>query len=705
MLANYCKFFIDGVISEDQFHKMYFQTFSQNKQSIPDEKPISSEFDKITLKNGKKVQMPPFELSVEISEKDNYLLRFPLELTNLDYIRRILDFLQDGLKIFITQIRIICSETDNYEQDDVFYLLKWMKKNASKWIPLVGQSNESMIVIIEYLLSIRNSFAHQNKKVEHSKKGKLNITSKNNVIEVFQTADKLLSILSASLSGRNFESIQFCLRNITNLEYQFECHSLWKKKRKINIFEKVEKTPQKETIPQITKSFADSRESLIMIAQRKKEESVRKAKDKEEKEELEKRQAQLKEIERNKTIQEIHKIIMENGISFLGDEIDKIIEETGFDFKSPYLINDLNFENITTIKKNGSDYQTCFAIKDDFLFIGHQSSKIVIYDTIKNEQIGDELFAPAFFSGSIYRIIPVNNLIYVGYSGGKIGIWNFIERKIIENSIIVRQVPFPDFVIIDNKIIFIGYSIYIIDIDTKNTIFTFSCSEFGIKWDSALEKYVDVNYQVNKVAGSTAIFSSGKTFYTAMTDGLIRKWNIDTVQLINPNAIENVVGYCKKDTKKIIFYNDSFYTLMENSDAKGNKCGYIMKSESDKFGIFKTKDQQMLCGLSTSDFYFFQNKIFFLCSTIPKEKSEKDFHYPKGFAYLYLLDEDSLSMFETNTGKLKEPVKIWSNDDDSLIADKQILGIGRGTMYIGRIIYNRKYSCSEISLEIIKENQ
>jgi len=129
MIEQICKFLIDGVISEEQFHIMYSQIFKQ--------KSLADKYEKIILRNGDKILMPPKELKVEINETENYIMNFPLELTNLDYIRRILDFLQSGLKIFINQIRLFCKDTPNYEQDDTMYLLKWMKKNGNKWIPLM----------------------------------------------------------------------------------------------------------------------------------------------------------------------------------------------------------------------------------------------------------------------------------------------------------------------------------------------------------------------------------------------------------------------------------------------------------------------------------------------------------------------------------------------------------------------------------------
>jgi hypothetical protein len=188
-----------------------------------------------TARHTLKCDALPLSTDIELSNTDSYTLWFPAELTNLDYIRRILDLLQDGLVVFVNAIKErhpSASWTPEQNQGcDAHFFLKWLIKNLPVWSMQVGVDQHSIEPSLKYLFGVRNSFAHQNESVSHGKKGMFKMASKKNVMECFDRAGQLLLIFGGIL-GQN--KIEFVQRNIRNLSEFFNSHALLKKQRKLD---------------------------------------------------------------------------------------------------------------------------------------------------------------------------------------------------------------------------------------------------------------------------------------------------------------------------------------------------------------------------------------------------------------------------------------------------------------------------------------
>ena len=119
---------------------------------------------------------------VRVNNLDGYTLLFPFELSNLDYIRRILEFLRDGLFRFVDiAIKHNTVMRNEYEKikregkdiDDIYYILRCLKDSHESWARDIGYSPQDIFPSLNFLFNLRNSFAHQNKEVNHIQKGKV----------------------------------------------------------------------------------------------------------------------------------------------------------------------------------------------------------------------------------------------------------------------------------------------------------------------------------------------------------------------------------------------------------------------------------------------------------------------------------------------------------------------------------------------------
>ncbi len=211
---------------EDSSPSLSFRAFHNPETSVP----VSG-----SQARSPKRDALSWSTDIEISNTDSYTLWFPAELTNLDYIRRILDLLQDGLVVFVNVIKErYPSASWTPEQNkgcDAHFFLKWLIKNLPAWSMLVGVDQHSIEPSLKYLFGVRNSFAHQNESVSHGKKGMFKMASKKNVMECFDRAAQLLLIFGGIL-GQN--KIEFVQRNIRNLSEFFNSHALLKRQRKLD---------------------------------------------------------------------------------------------------------------------------------------------------------------------------------------------------------------------------------------------------------------------------------------------------------------------------------------------------------------------------------------------------------------------------------------------------------------------------------------
>lgn len=232
-LLHLCALLNNGSINEERFHLEYSRLFPQQ----------NLEFTNVRLPNGTNISMPIIEKNVFLNNTETQKYFFPLELTNIDYIGRIINMVSPGLMIFIDFIRESIPELGrNYVSGkDTYYYLKWLSENQRYWC--IGMDQNLLTNILSYLSSNRNSHAHLNDVVQHYEKGVFLIDSKENVEACFDTSLTLLGILGQTI--RN-DSIIFTQRNIASLKEQFMAHQLWKEERmkKLNINEQTNEETQ-----------------------------------------------------------------------------------------------------------------------------------------------------------------------------------------------------------------------------------------------------------------------------------------------------------------------------------------------------------------------------------------------------------------------------------------------------------------------------
>lgn len=264
-----------------------------------------------------RIQKP---VMVKINNKESYELLFPFELSNLDYVRRILDFLKEGLIIFVQYgIKINREMKEQYDKiesegnhvNDSYYILKCLKDSHRSWIPQVGYSINDLYPSLSFLFNLRNSFSHQNKKV-YCESGSKKTFERDTVLDAFNHSKKLLSICSMQVNNE----IYFTIENLNNLEMQFYQHSSSKQQRMSLIREEnknsereIQMKKEQEERERIERENIEREEKerqRYAEYLRKRQEEELKAKEDEEKKRAEdeikkKRQAQfLKDIEEEK---------------------------------------------------------------------------------------------------------------------------------------------------------------------------------------------------------------------------------------------------------------------------------------------------------------------------------------------------------------------------------------------------------------------
>ena len=239
LLQSYCKNFLNGNLTEDTFLKVISLDFGSKmtpRNTQPTPVRLTPETNSLYVKrdtyNSNTIIMPRLSMDIEVSNNEKYQLKFPLELTNLDYIRRILDMLQDPLHIFVNHIGRICPVLwdEKLEGRCVYYLIKYLKNNINIWAPALGIHPPIVMNHLEYLHNVRNSFSHTKGDIRSPKRKKsYKLGESQNVRECFDRTTQLLTIISVSLGPNNLE---FSQRNIENLERQYNHHRLWKQERK-----------------------------------------------------------------------------------------------------------------------------------------------------------------------------------------------------------------------------------------------------------------------------------------------------------------------------------------------------------------------------------------------------------------------------------------------------------------------------------------
>jgi len=246
LLKQYCESYNLGVLSYEKFlcllNKDYIQdiigqtgnnsSFQHPRQLYQTQgEPDLSLFSK---KEGDNI-IPAIIQDVEINNQEKYRLHFPYELTNLDYLRRVMDFLQFPVLTFIKYLKRLSHRLNERQLkgECVYYLLKFLIKNIEIWLPLTGLVVSSILPEITYLHEIRNSFSHTRCDVQAPNfKKKFKLGEARNTFKFFETARKFLTILSGIMGPNN---IEYSLRNISNLRTQYETHKRWKRERKQKI--------------------------------------------------------------------------------------------------------------------------------------------------------------------------------------------------------------------------------------------------------------------------------------------------------------------------------------------------------------------------------------------------------------------------------------------------------------------------------------
>lgn len=154
----------------NDFQALHYQKASQvSKKKNAERKENNSE-------ESTNIWVPPGDLQ----KKDKglgYTIQFPLELTNKDYLRRVLDLTCIGIRSRIVQITAESGFTKIAKENDgdIFYLLKQLlggkgfedPKNAvtvmiirSKFAESLGTSVDKMVNAAKYLFIRRNQLAH-----------------------------------------------------------------------------------------------------------------------------------------------------------------------------------------------------------------------------------------------------------------------------------------------------------------------------------------------------------------------------------------------------------------------------------------------------------------------------------------------------------------------------------------------------------------
>ena len=247
LLRSYCDSFLRGHLPNELFFRLIARDFSHQVSPhlniapqapivpVPAPSPVRSLNEpsiSLFMKRERDVVIPALSLEVEITNQEKYQLYFPYELTNLDYLRRIMDFLQIPALTFVNYIKSICPRLQNQELkgECVYYLLKFLIKTINIWGTVTGIVPSSILPYLRYLHEIRNSFSHTRGDVRApNSRNAFRLGDARTTIECFEKATYFLGMISAKLGTNN---IEFALRNIEKLKRQYDTHKKWKHERK-----------------------------------------------------------------------------------------------------------------------------------------------------------------------------------------------------------------------------------------------------------------------------------------------------------------------------------------------------------------------------------------------------------------------------------------------------------------------------------------
>lgn len=290
-------------------------------------------------------------------------------------------------------------------------------------------------------------------------------------------------------------------------------------------------------------------------------------------------------------VQEVHRIIKEKGILHLKNKIKKIIEKTGFDFNSPYILNNLNFENKFSLPNTTFSTPTCYTIHNDLLFIATICGKVGIYDmnTFVLIDTIEELDRD-----KIVSLIVFEEKLYIGYSY-IIKIFDIQSKEFLKETFSLKEEIISFNMIFDKIVCISKYHIIIFDINSKELILKFGCKFVNNYYYKTASQEYEFEYEnengytykmynggcrdlysvEGKNSNILALTIQNFYFYTAHDDKIIRKWdifNLPNGDIIYEDEIEkeiqvienDIAGVCDKDTSKIEIINDNMFAIAKN---------------------------------------------------------------------------------------------------------------------------------------------
>ena len=301
LLKTYCqKFLTDKGFTFSNFKSKYEEEFL----------PIIQKRMLIEVDRERSIDMP-MNKRILYSKDGKSEILFPLELDNLDYIRRIIEILNDGIKIYVEILKVKHPDPGRKDPNgDIFYYLKWLVKNIDILIKNYSIQRDIIEPPIQNLLNVRNSLSHINSEVEQSEQGNIPTDSIKSVENSFDNSFKLLLFFSGAFPTYSAEHVQ---KNLVELKKQFIAHEKWKEIRKnqletIHTAKQIEKNqpqksfpiyeiPAKKIVPNETE-IIDKKPPKYIPPHKKAEEAERIAK--EEAEKLAKEKAEADRIAREK---------------------------------------------------------------------------------------------------------------------------------------------------------------------------------------------------------------------------------------------------------------------------------------------------------------------------------------------------------------------------------------------------------------------
>ena len=113
----------------------------------------------------------PTEQFVINPDGTRHSLYFPLELTNLDYLRRILDVCGSGLSPWVKERApqivkdllargIYNADLDELGGEDTYHLLKHVKNHYDEYASYMGVAGKALRPAVEWMSEQRNAWAH-----------------------------------------------------------------------------------------------------------------------------------------------------------------------------------------------------------------------------------------------------------------------------------------------------------------------------------------------------------------------------------------------------------------------------------------------------------------------------------------------------------------------------------------------------------------